>query len=133
MISNWAFKFNSNNIIEFKNLYNQSSSDQYVDRIGTGISTGQVNGSFDKVYRGIYTGQLNGSHDLFGKQTLIEWFGSHSLIMISISILSMWDSMAYKLPPSKILICDMNFIQAKRRLLPWEYFINISPTRLSPL
>lgn len=78
LISNWAFKFNANNIIEFKNLYNQSSADQYVSRYGTGISTGQVNGSFDKVYRGIYTGQLNGSHDLFGKQTLVEWFGAYN-------------------------------------------------------
>jgi TonB-dependent receptor len=77
-LSNWAFRFNNNHTIEFKNLYNQSSFDQYVNRTGTGISTGQLNGSFDKVYRGIYSGQLNGSHDLFGKRTMVEWMAAYN-------------------------------------------------------
>lgn len=75
---NWAFKFNPKNIIEFKNLYNQSSNDQWVDRTGTGISTGQLNGSFDKVYRGIYSGQLMGTHELFQDRTSIEWVAGYN-------------------------------------------------------
>ena len=70
---NWAFKFNDNHIIEFKNMYNQSSNDQYVDRTGTGVSTGQKNGAFDKIYRGIYSGQLMGTHQLFNSRTTVEW------------------------------------------------------------
>jgi len=75
---NWAFKFNPQHIIEFKNLYNQSSNDQFVNRTGTGISTGQLNGNFDKVYRGIYSGQLLGTHDLFNDKTKIEWVAGYN-------------------------------------------------------
>lgn len=75
---NWAFRFNPNNIIEWKNLYNQSSNDQYVDRTGTGISTGQKNGAFDKIYRGIYSGQLLGTHNLFDNRTSVEWVAGYN-------------------------------------------------------
>jgi outer membrane receptor for ferrienterochelin and colicin len=75
---NWAFRFNSNHTIEFKNLYNQSSQDQYVDRTGTGQSLGQKNGAFDKYYRGIYTGQLVGSHQLFNDRTTIDWVAGYN-------------------------------------------------------
>ena len=75
---NWAFKFNPNNIIEFKNLYNQTSNDQYVDRTGTGVSEGQKNGAFDKIYRGIYSGQLLGTHELFANRTTIEWVAGYN-------------------------------------------------------
>ncbi len=74
LLSNWAFKINSDHLIEFKNLFNVSSNDQYVKRYGSADpSIGQVNGAFDKIYRGIYSGQLMGKHDLFHKQTSIEW------------------------------------------------------------
>ena len=75
---NWAFKFSPRHMIEFKNLYNQSSNDQWVDRTGTGISAGQLNGAFDKVYRGIYSGQLMGTHDLFNDKTKIEWVAGYN-------------------------------------------------------
>lgn len=75
---NWAFRFNPNHIIEFKNLYNQSSNDQYVDRTGTGISEGQKNGAFDKLYRGIYSGQLMGTHELFSNRTSVEWVAGYN-------------------------------------------------------
>jgi TonB-dependent receptor len=75
---NWAFRFSDNSIIEFKNLYNQSSSDQYVDRVGTEESAGQKNGAFDKYYRGIYSGQLLGTHDVFGKRTTVEWVAAYN-------------------------------------------------------
>lgn len=78
MLFNWAFKFNPKHLIEFKNLYNQSANDQYVDRTGTSVSGGQLNGSFDKIYRGIYSGQLMGTHDLFNDKTKIEWVAGYN-------------------------------------------------------
>ncbi len=70
---NWAFKINPNHTIEFKNLYNQSSNDQFVVRDGILNSEGQHNTGIDKQYRGIYSGQLVGNHDFFNKQTSVEW------------------------------------------------------------
>ncbi|GHN00256.1 outer membrane protein [Cytophagales bacterium WSM2-2] len=80
VLSNWAFKINANHLIEFKNLFNVSSNDQLVKRYGVpgSISGGQENGSFDKVYRGIYSGQLMGKHDLFNKQTSVEWVAGYN-------------------------------------------------------
>lgn len=80
LLSNWAFKFNSDHMIEFKNLYNISSNDQLVQRYGVdgSISGGQVNGSFDKVYRGIYSGQLMGQHNFFNKRTSVEWVAGYN-------------------------------------------------------
>ncbi|MBI1766921.1 MAG: TonB-dependent receptor [Bacteroidetes bacterium] len=80
LLSNWAFKINSNHLIEFKNLFNVSSQDQYVNRSGaTGsISEGENNGAFYKVYRGIYSSQLTGKHDLFNKFTTVEWVAGYN-------------------------------------------------------
>jgi len=75
---NWAFKFNPKHIIELKNLYNQGSNDQYVDRNGTGVSEGQKNIAFDKTYRGIYSGQLLGTHQLFKDKTTVEWMAGYN-------------------------------------------------------
>ncbi|HTH56069.1 MAG TPA: TonB-dependent receptor [Cyclobacteriaceae bacterium] len=89
LLSNWAFKINSAHLIEFKNLFNVSSNDQVVRRYGVdsvdsqGVflkspSGGQMNGSFDKIYRGIYSGQVMGKHDLFNKQTTVEWVAGYN-------------------------------------------------------
>jgi TonB-dependent receptor len=79
LLSNWAFKFNSNHLIELKNLFNVSSNDQYVNRYGSADpSIGQAGGAFDKVYRGIYSGQLMGKHDLFSKKTTVEWVAGYN-------------------------------------------------------
>lgn len=79
MLFNWAFKFSPKHLIEFKNLYNQSSNDQYVNRTGVGVITGgQLNGAFDKVYRGLYSGQLMGTHDLFNDKTKVEWVAGYN-------------------------------------------------------
>ncbi|HEY8935822.1 MAG TPA: TonB-dependent receptor [Cyclobacteriaceae bacterium] len=75
---NWAFKLSPDHIIEFKNLYNQSSQDQYVDRTGVENSAGQKNGGFDKYYRGIYSGQLLGTHEFFNKRTTVEWVAGYN-------------------------------------------------------
>ncbi len=78
LLFNWAFKFNANNIIEFKNLYNQSSNDQYIDRTGAFPTEGQKNAGTDKIYRGIYSGQLSGTHQLFGNKTSVEWVAAYN-------------------------------------------------------
>lgn len=85
MLFNWAFKLSPKHLIEFKNLYNQSANDQYVDRVGVqpiagigGGSDGQINGSFDKIYRGLYSGQLMGTHDLFNDKTKVEWVAGYN-------------------------------------------------------
>ncbi len=69
---NWAFKFRSGSTIEFKNLYNQSSNDQFIRR--SGIEGSSIKGGgFDKIYRGIYSSQLMGNHEFFKGKTAIEW------------------------------------------------------------
>ena len=77
---NWAFKFDENNKVEFKNLYNQSSADQFVNRDAPLVDIGlpQRNGAFDKIYRGIYSGQLLGTHDFFDKRTTVEWLAGYN-------------------------------------------------------
>ena len=74
---NWAFKFNPDHTIELKNLYNQSSNDQFVHREGLD-GPYIVGGGFDKVYRGIYSGQLMGTHNFFGKKTSVEWVAGYN-------------------------------------------------------
>ncbi|MBY0434366.1 MAG: TonB-dependent receptor, partial [Cyclobacteriaceae bacterium] len=80
LLFNWAFRFNDRNIIEVKNLFNQTSNDQFVRRDATVYESGslQRNSSFDKIYRGIYSGQLMGTHELFNKLTTIEWVGGYN-------------------------------------------------------
>lgn len=77
---NWAFKFNENHNVEFKNLYNQSSADQYVSRYAEVYESGslQQNASFNKIYRGIYSGQLLGAHSFFNKRTTVEWVAGYN-------------------------------------------------------
>ncbi len=60
---NWAFKLSDNHIIEFKNLYNQLSNSQYIDRQGFENGANWNIKSFNQNYRGIYTGQLIGKHN----------------------------------------------------------------------
>jgi outer membrane cobalamin receptor len=77
---NWAFRFSPAHIVEFKNLYNQTSNDQFVNRNGTVFESGslQHRGSFDKSYRGIYSGQLLGTHEIFNKKTVVEWVAGYN-------------------------------------------------------
>lgn len=77
MLFNWAVRFNDNHIIEFKNLYNQNSTGQYVFRSGQNFEFQQFADlnfeSFDQVYRGIYSGQLLGKHDFHQGNTSVDW------------------------------------------------------------
>jgi len=78
ILQNFAVRLNPSNTIEFKNLFNQISQAQYVERTGIHYDFGYVpnNGSFDQIYRGIYTGQLTGNHKLAGDKFTIDWVGN---------------------------------------------------------
>lgn len=70
---NWTFKFNPSFTLEFKNLFNQLSNAQYVNRDGIDNGANWNIRSFDQVYRGIYTGQLLGKHDWHNGNSKLDW------------------------------------------------------------
>jgi outer membrane receptor protein involved in Fe transport len=72
-LHNWAFKINDRNTIEIKNLFNQSSTGQYVNRTGFDSGNNWNIQSFDQVYRGIYSGQLTGKHQIKKEKTDLDW------------------------------------------------------------
>jgi outer membrane receptor protein involved in Fe transport len=72
-LHNWAIKMNDRNSIEIKNLFNQSSTGQYVNRTGFDSGNNWNIQSFDQVYRGIYSGQLTGKHNLKKDKSDIDW------------------------------------------------------------
>lgn len=80
ILHNWAFRFNNNHSIEFKNLYNQISNGKYVFRSGQDIAQNYRpnNHSFDQVYRGIYSGQLTGKHKFNDDKTVIDWVAGYN-------------------------------------------------------
>lgn len=73
VLHNWAFRLNEKNTIEFKNLFNQLSNGQFVNRTGFDSGNKWNIRSFDQVYRGIYSGQLVGKHTLVKDKTNIDW------------------------------------------------------------
>lgn len=79
LLHNWGFSLGPKHNVEFKNLYNQISSSQYVYRTGLHNEFNYYanNHSFHQVYRGIYAGQLMGNHK-FGENTSIDWVGGYS-------------------------------------------------------
>lgn len=80
VLHNWAFRFNNNHTIEFKNLFNQISNGRYVFRSGQDIAQNYRpnNHSFDQVYRGIYSGQLTGKHKFNDDKTVIDWVAGYN-------------------------------------------------------
>lgn len=80
VLFNWAFKFSDNHQVEFKNLLNQNSNDQFVNRTGVNFESGVNvdNGAFDKSYRSIYSGQMLGKHKFFGGRTTVDWMGGYN-------------------------------------------------------
>jgi TonB-dependent receptor len=79
VLHNWGFSFGPNHNIEFKNLFTQMSTSQYIYRTGRHIEFNYYadNHSFYQLYRGIYTGQLTGNHK-FGELTSIDWVAGYS-------------------------------------------------------
>jgi outer membrane receptor for ferrienterochelin and colicin len=73
VLHNWAFRLNDHHTIEIKNLFNQLSNSQFVERIGIDNGANWDIQSFDQIYRGIYTGQLSGKHDFNDGNTKLDW------------------------------------------------------------
>jgi outer membrane receptor for ferrienterochelin and colicin len=73
LLHNWAVKLNDNHTLEFKNLFNQLSNAQFVNRNGFENGARWNIQSFDQVYRGIYTGQLLGIHKFNDDKTKLDW------------------------------------------------------------
>ncbi len=73
ILHNWALRLNENHTFEFKNLYNQMSNFQYVNRNGLENGGTWNIRSLDQVYRGIYTGQLLGRHSFNENKTKLDW------------------------------------------------------------
>ncbi|MEO5582303.1 MAG: TonB-dependent receptor, partial [Saprospiraceae bacterium] len=78
LLHNWAVKLNDHHVIEFKNLYNQLSNGQFINRQGFENGADWNIESFNQNYRGIYTGQLMGKHDLNHGMTKVDWFGGYN-------------------------------------------------------
>jgi outer membrane receptor for ferrienterochelin and colicin len=77
LLHNWAFKVGNNHLFEIKNLFNQNSVSQYVDRYGKNLEAQQFAdlafGSYDQVYRGIYSGQVLGNHNFLSETLKLDW------------------------------------------------------------
>lgn len=75
LLHNWAFRFNSRNTIEFKNMLNVFSETEYINRRGVDYEFNYFpnNHSFQQVYRGIYSGQLMGKHQTKNELTTLNW------------------------------------------------------------
>lgn len=72
-LHNWAVRLNDKHSFEFKNLYNQLSNSQYIDRQGFENGSEWKIRSFNQNYRGIYTGQLLGKHSFNEDKTKVDW------------------------------------------------------------
>lgn len=74
IIQNFAYSINPNNIIEFKNLFNQISQSEYIHRTGPNydFNFNANNHSFYQIYRGIYAGQLTGNHTI-SEHSKLDW------------------------------------------------------------
>ncbi|MGY6562062.1 MAG: TonB-dependent receptor domain-containing protein [Luteibaculaceae bacterium] len=79
ILHNWAFKFNEDHTIEFKNTANFFSTTQYINRLGEHFEFDYIanNHSFEQVYRGIYSTQLLGTHYFNNDQTIVTWVGGY--------------------------------------------------------
>ncbi|TKB99449.1 TonB-dependent receptor [Pedobacter cryotolerans] len=75
IIHNWAFKLNPSHTFEFKNLYNQLSTSQFINRTGNNFESNYSPDSYASsvLYRGVYSGQLTGTHKFNGENTKLDW------------------------------------------------------------
>lgn len=78
VLHNWAVRLNDNHTIEFKNLYNQLSNLQFIERNGFENGATWKIESFNQNYRGIYTGQLLGKHQFNEGKTKVDWVAGYN-------------------------------------------------------
>ncbi|MHB1179308.1 MAG: TonB-dependent receptor [Daejeonella sp.] len=75
IIHNWAFNLNDRHTFEFKNLYNQLSTSQYINRTGRNLEAAYSPDSYSSsnLYRGVYSGQITGNHKFNSERTKADW------------------------------------------------------------
>lgn len=76
IMSNWLLRLNSNNKIEFRNLFNQSGMNETVVRTGRDFIQrpfGAQDYSFRYEARRLYSGQLEGTHLFNNESTKLNW------------------------------------------------------------
>lgn len=84
ILNNWFLKFNSNNSIEFKNMFNQLGEDETIIRNGISLyqrpEDSLRNYSFKYSSRSLYSGQLSGNHEFNKDKTSFHWVAGLSYI-----------------------------------------------------
>ncbi|WP_162427816.1 TonB-dependent receptor [Pontibacter pudoricolor] len=81
LISNWAFRLNNSNKIEFRNLFNQMGQSQVIARTGQEVQGKSVDvQNFSQRYesRTVYSGQLQGTHDADDDRTTYTWTAGYN-------------------------------------------------------
>ncbi|CAA9280521.1 MAG: TonB-dependent receptor [uncultured Adhaeribacter sp.] len=80
VVHNWTARFNANNKIEFRNLFNQLGSSQVLNRSGLSRIelADQKNYSYRYESRTLYSGQLQGTHTLPNDKTTFTWTGGYA-------------------------------------------------------
>ena len=80
VLHNWGLKYKGN-IIEFKNTFNQTGTNELTIRSGTNFEEGsdRLDYSYRNNQRTIYTGQLNGSHKIKEDVSELDWTVGYSL------------------------------------------------------
>ncbi len=75
LLMNWAFRFNENHVVEFRNIFNQINNSQYIYREGQNFEGNFYGtwGGFQEIFRGVYAGQLTGKHKLHNNRTTLNW------------------------------------------------------------
>lgn len=80
-LSNWSFNINRNNIIEFRNLFNQNAFSRTVHRSGyDGYSQNNIRSyEYRFMSRTTYSSQLGGKHEMNNGITKLDWNLGYSL------------------------------------------------------
>jgi len=80
LISNWAFRLNNNNKLEFRNLFNQIGQSQVIVRSGQEQGKDVDVRNYAQRYesRTIYSGQLQGTHDAADAPTTYTWTAGYN-------------------------------------------------------
>ncbi len=81
IVHNWALRFNKNNVIELKNLFNYLTTYDFIERFGDQVAQGFTQNSFAffNEYRGLYSGQAVGTHRFNKDATKLEWIGGYGI------------------------------------------------------
>lgn len=81
ILHNWSFQFSNHHKIEFRNLFNQTGTNQTTLRSGYNLEEGSnvKNYSFYYQQRSVYSGQLGGQHEFNLGNTKVDWTGGYAI------------------------------------------------------